>query len=412
MAFLVEKGSFAKRVSVGTDVIAHSLAESPDILIFWATKQTATGFSTDYIYSIGYSDSTRHKAVSMVSEDAQTMSDTSKKFSDLKCIHLFTPNGATASEADISAVSSTNFTVNWTTSDVASDIIHYMIFAGSDITTFEVGQFAANIVTGNQVVPHTNAPSGGYDIYMFLSVNNSVTTITNTGCIGVGFATGPANEAAMFVNSENNRGTSDTFRFQREDRCIVQLVGGTGAIDAEAEFVSKQAADFTINWVDAPASADLMAFMGIKGGQHHVNNFTEPGSTGTQDITDAGFQTNGYMLASYCRNAQTTVQTINKISFGGTDGTIEGILSARDADAVGTMEADTNESTADVFRIIADTGDTIIDEANHSALLSNGFQINWTNIGEAAEIFYWAFGNAAAPPARRRFPQKPINLRY
>ena len=117
------------------------------------------------------------------------MSDTEKKFSDLKCIHIHAVNGGTKAEADISAISSTDFTVNWTTNSGSADIIHYMIFAGSDITTFEVGQFTANTSTGNQVVSHTNAPSGGYDVYMFLSVDSSVTTILNTGCIGVGFAT-------------------------------------------------------------------------------------------------------------------------------------------------------------------------------------------------------------------------------
>ena len=412
MAFLVEKGTFAKRTTVGTDVISHSMSDTPDILIFWTTAQTAAGFDAHYIYSMGFSDATRHKAVSMCSEDAQSMSDTGRRFSIDKCIHIFTSNGATEAEADISAVSSTNFTVNWTTNGGGADIVHYMVFSGSDLTVSEVGEFTANTVTGNQVVSHTNSPTDGYDIYMFLAARAVNNSIASGGEIAMGFVTGATNEAAMAVVSEHNRGTSDTFRFQGVNRCIVEEIVTSGAIDAEAEFVSKQATDFTINWIDAPANADLIAFMGIKGGQHHVNNFTEPGSTGTQDITDVGFLPKGYMLATYCRDAQATVQTQNKTSFGGTDGTTEGVLSTRDGDNLGTTEADTNESTADIFRIIADTGDTIIDEANHSALLSNGFQINWSNIGSVAQIFYWTFGDAAAAPARRRFPQKPINLRY
>lgn len=414
MAFLVEKGSFTKRTTVGTDVISHGLGEAPKILIFWTTAQAVAGFDPNYIYSMGFSDGTRHKCVSMVAEDAQTMSDNSDRVSSTKCIHIFTSSGGTTeAEAGISATSSTTFTVDWTTNVGGADIIHYQLFAGSDIVESEVGHFLCNITSGNQTISHTNSPTDGYDIYMFISSGiDDIDTTKNGASIGVGFATGPANEAAMFVDSEHNRSTSDTHRFQREDRCILSLIRTTGAIDGEAEFVSKTTTDFTINWIDPPAIQNFIAWMGIKGGKHHVNNFTEPGGTGTQDITDAGFLPKGYMLASRCRVATTVSNAINKISFGGTDGTLEGVLTARDADNSGVTEADTHESSADVFQIIADTGDTIIDEANHSALLSNGFRINWSNIGSAAEIFYWTFGDAVAPPARRRFPQKPCSLRY
>ncbi len=409
MAFLVEKGTFAKRTTVGTDIISHSMADTPDILIFWNPAQTATGLGGHYIYCMGFSDATRHKAIAGVSEDEQSMSDTSRLLSTTKCILIPTLTGTTEAEADISAVSSTNFTVNWTTNGGGADIIHYMIFSGSDIVTSEVGDFVANIVTGNQTISHTNSPTDGYDIYMFLTSGTQTAGSDKGLGLGMGFATSATNEAALFVASEDNRGTSDTHRFQREDRCIVQLVPSTGAIDAEAEFVSKQTADFTINWIDAPASGDIILFMGIKGGKHHVNNFTEPGSIGTQDITDAGFTTKGYMLATFGRSAQTTVQIHNIISFGASDGTSEGDLSARDRDGNATTDTEVSLSNADVLQIIA-VNAGIEDEANHSALLSNGFRINWTNVGELAEIFYWTFGSEAV--ARRRFPQKPINLRY
>lgn len=417
MAFLVEKGTFTKRTTVGTDVISHSLGEAPKILILWTTAQTATGFDPNYILSLGFSDGTRDRAVGVVSEDAQSMSDTTtRRFKNGipgSCIVILTPNGALEAEADISTESSITFTVNWTTNGGGADIIHYQLFAGSDITDFEVGFFNANTVTGNQTISHVNSPIDGYDIYMFVSsiIPDTFVFRNNLG-IGVGFATDAANEAALHVNSEHNRGTSDTWRIQREDRCIALLTGGSGAANGQAEFVSKATADFTINWTAAPSDDFFIIWMGIKGGQHHVNNFTEPASTGTQDITDAGFLPKGYMLASRCKGATTTSDTQNKISFGGTDGTTEGVVSARDSDAQATTEADTNESTADVFRIIADSGDTIIDEANHSALLSNGFRINWSNIGSAAKVFYWTFGDIAAPPTRRRFPQKPRSLRY
>jgi len=400
MAFLTEKGTFTKRTTTGTDVISHSLGEAPKILIFWTTAQTATGFDSNYILSMGFSDGTRDRVVDVVSEDAQSMSDTATRINAGNCIQLMDPNGSIEAVADISATSSTTFTVDWIINGGGADIIHYQLFAGSDITDFEVGEFNANTVTGNQTISHVNSPTDGYDIYMFISSIVPVgSTFTNGLGMGIGFATGAANEAALHVNSEHNRGTSDTWRIQREDRCITLLGRTTGAVNGQAEFVSKTTTDFTINWTIDPSDDFFVMWMGIKGGQHHVNNFTEPTGTGTQDITDAGFLPKGYMLASRCKGATTTSDPENKISFGGTDGTSEGVVSARDKDAVGTTEADTNESTADVLRIIADTGDTIIDEANHSALLSNGFRVNWSNIGSAAEVFYWTFGDAAAPPS-------------
>jgi len=400
MAFLTEKGSFTKRTTVGTDVISHSLGEAPKILILWTTAQTATGFDSNYILSIGFSDGTRDKAIGVVSEDAQSMSDTTTNRRDVRCVNILTPNGGLEAQAVISTTSTTTFTVDWLVNGGGADIIHYQLFAGSDITDFEVGDFNANTTTGNQSIPHVNSPTDGYDIYMFVSSIVPIGSVTKNGLgMGVGFATGAANEAALHVNSEHNRGTSDTWRIQREDRCITFLAPTTGVVNGQAEFVSKATTNFTINWTIAPSDDFFVIWMGIKGGQHHVNNFTEPTGTGTQDITDAGFQTKGYMLASRCKGATTTSDSENKISFGGTDGTVEGVVSTRDKDAVGTTEADTNESTADVFRIIADTGDTIIDEANHSALLSTGFRINWSNIGSAAQVFYWTFGDTTTGAA-------------
>jgi len=396
MAFLNEKGTFTKRTDTGTDVISHSLGESPDILIFWTTAQTSTGLDANDIYGIGFSDGTRHKAVCSVSENAQTMSDTGRIARTNKCIVILAPNGGLEAEADISAVSSTTFTVNWTTNGGGADIIHYQIFAGSDITTSEVNHFVANTSTGNQVVSHINSPTDGYDIYMFIYCRKDDANEGNSAGLGIGFATDASNEAALWGNSENNRGTADTWRRQSDARCITQLLPGSGAADAAASFNAKATANFTINWGDAPANADFIMYMGIKGGQHHVGMLTEPGGTGTQDITAPGFQAVGYMLASFCRTEILTLQSHNQISFGGTDGTNEGVLTGRDQDAVGTTNADTRSSTAAVFINLGDTVDTITDEADHNAFLTTGFQLNWSNIGTANWLFYWAFGDDAA----------------
>jgi len=393
LAFLVEKGTFTKRTDVGTDVISHGLGESPKILIFWTTAQTATGFAAHVIYSIGFSDGTRHKCVSMVSEDAQGTSDSGRRFSDVKCIHILVPNGGAEAEADISAVSSTNFTVNWTTNGGGADIIHYQLFSGSDITVSEVGQFTTNTVSGNQTISHTNSPIGGYDVYMFLLTRSGGTAEGNGAELGIGFASGAANEAALTVVSEPGRTTTATHRIQRDDRCIVLLDISDGEIRAEAEFVSKTTSDFTINWVDPSPTADVMAFMGIKGGLHHVNTFTQPASTGTQDITDAGFQPKGYMLASRGRVVSSSSDAIHRFMLGATDGINQGVLSSRDENAVTTSNADTHESTADVMMSIANT-DVIQDEANHDSMLPDGFRIDWTDIGSNAEVAYWAFGDA------------------
>jgi len=404
MTFLTEKGTFVKRTSTGTDVISHSLGETPKIIILWTTAQTSTGFATEYIYSMGFSDTSSNRGIGMSSEDAQTMSDTSKVTRTTDIMLILTENGVNEAQAAISAESSTNFTVNWTLNNGGADIIHYMLFAGDDITDFEVRGFTANTTTGNQTITTANSPTDGYDFFMFLTTEGDDVNLTVNGQIGIGFATSASNEAAMVVCSENNRGTADTGRFQKTDRCILQLVTNNAtAVDAEAEFVSKTSTDFTINWVDAPATASIIQYMAIKGGNHHVNSFTQRSGTGTQEITDAGFQPEGYMLASFCRTSNASPVDHNILSFGGTDGTTEGVCAARDEDNVGTTAADTNESSADVFRSISPTADTVIDEANHDAMLSTGFRLNFTTSANLDQIFYWAFGTGAAPPARELF---------
>jgi len=127
----------------------------------------------------------------------------------------------------------------------------------------------------------------------------------------------------------------------------------------------------------------LWGAMDVKKGE-----FTAITSGGpTQDITDVGFQPLGYCLWTSGQTAA-GLATDQIMSMGCTDGTTSKSGAIASQDNLATTEANRQWATA-VIAVLINAG-TADAEASHSAFLSNGFRVSWSNFPAAAILIHYA----------------------
>ncbi|MGI0013903.1 MAG: hypothetical protein ACREBU_10750, partial [Nitrososphaera sp.] len=96
--------------------------------------------------------------------------------------------------------------------------------------------------------------------------------------------------------SLNGWGSSGT----SEGLALVALDETTGALDAYGFLSGMTSNGFTLGWTDAPADADRVYYLALKGGKYHVGNFqkTTNGAPATQSVTGVPFKPIGLVMTS------------------------------------------------------------------------------------------------------------------
>ncbi len=116
---------------------------------------------------------------------------------------------------------------------------------------------------------------------------------------GYGFATGPANERAVAIASDDGSLGGNTGKGQWQANSIVLFNIGTPTVGAQAELTSLDADGFTLNWTLNEARADIIHYIALGGSdlsRATVGSFTKNAGTGNDPITGVGFQPDFLML--------------------------------------------------------------------------------------------------------------------
>jgi len=395
VSLLVKEGTFTKTTVTGNQNVT-GVGFKPKALLLFTTRQNSTGSTDIYNFAIGFSNGSSSRSIGVASDDNVATSNAGRAFGTqaLRILSAGTPT--VTAQANVTSFDPDGFTLNWATNDSTASIIHYVALGGEAITNAAVSSFVANTATGNQPVSGLGFKP---DFLMFMHAANTTETGTAThGYISYGFTTF-SDRGAVAVASEDARATKDTWRFQKTDRAIVALTESTGVIDAEADIVSMDPNGFTINWVNAPASADRVYYLALKGGQYDVGNFVKTTSAApvTQTIATVEFQPSGLLLSSFNRASSTSSNPNNRLSFGATDGTMQSAIWAGDRDGVGNSITARSTTTSKVIRLATEqatgSSSTINAEANLASMNSNGFNMTWTtNDSTQTRIIYAAFG--------------------
>jgi len=216
--------------------------------------------------------------------------------------------------------------------------------------------------------------------------------------IGYGTATyygGTYQNRGVAFASDDAAGTSNAGKRRSETYCIIILSNGAPTLAAQASVTEFNSDGFVLNWETNEVRSDIIHFIAL-GGSDLTNakagTFSLTTATGTQDITDVGFQPDFLMfLWTYTETVDTNTAHA-EIGMGfAMSSTKRGALVVNSEDGRATMDTWRQQRTdACILTLVPSSGgqDAIID---FSQFLSNGFQITKSDApGVATPIFYLA----------------------
>lgn len=402
MALSVKKATLTAPAATGNQSYT-GVGFQPKAIIFFWTGQTAEGIAANARVGIGWATGNLDAdASSWVAMDNLSSTDTARRQSATSCIR-----GASAitSEDPLSAAlvsfNADGFTLNWAAT-VSGTIIHYLALGGSDPTNAFADSFNSNTVTGNQAVTGVGFQP---DVVLLLATSQVAPVGADVHAkFSLGCMQSTTKRWALALTADDAismTAAMDAETLQRTDSCFLSL--NSPALDSRADFVSMNADGFTINWIDAPATAIVIGYLALKGGQFDVGAVAACTTNNCNNDVTVGFTPTGLLLSTLNRIGGTT-NVINAANYiGGGDGTSEGTAGAIQQDAVLNTRADSTTVTTKAIRTLAPADAATLDgEADHSlSAVTNGFRLTWTTQAPlvAIEVCYLAVGSSAGSSA-------------
>ena len=389
---LFKVGTFTKITSAApVDQAITGVGFTPKALILFSTQSTSEDTAAGgQAFAMGASDGTDERSIWAGSADAVSVSDANRYANDAKVVCLRSPNsgGALQAEADLKSFDADGFTLTWTTNDANAFTIKYIAIGGDNISA-DVFEFTQKTATGSQSV--TTGLANADFVMLFSIGNTSKNSLITSALATIGMATGPSNEGAACIVSNDNVGTSATHRFQRTDRVhLVATSDSPQTTQAQAEFTGFTATGFDLNYLNADALARVIFGLTIKGGGWEIGNGLTKASTGNQAYTTS-FKPVG-LLQFGVGNAATTLVTGNaKLAFGASSGSLqdEGVVST-DEDLQGVTDSFGKSSSTYLMDIINQTDGSVIDRASLDSFNATDFTLNFNDADATQRQFIWA----------------------
>ncbi len=212
---------------------------------------------------------------------------------------------------------------------------------------------------------------------------------------GYGVAVSPTGRGTIYVYVEDATATSNTDRAHNNDACVA-MMGNATNVDGLLDLQSMDADGFTLV-VDDQFSVDMRVHYMAFGGDELTNvafgTFTEPGATGTQDYTTAGFQPDCVFLGISGTGTPPYTSITSTFNLG--IATAASSLFIGGASLNGSATPDGAAYCRTGAEVIAAAMDSsaaksIGTRAAFSAFLSNGFRLNWTERSGARPCIYLA----------------------
>lgn len=363
-------------------------------------------------YSIGFSDGTNQACVGYATADGTTAGQalmshrTDSVYCNLDTNALSLTNRASV----IFATNKVTFT--WDVMDTLSNCnLIVLAFGGADITNVKVGTasigrttIGTQDYTGLGFTP-TTANSILFTLGAFQTSNNTVSALSEAGCLNRGAALSTSKRWVCGITSEDNVAPSDTWRYYDNAACLKSL-NLTGAIDFVADFSTWISDGFRLNYTDAPTSSTTkFSYMVIKGGNWDVGTLQSPTTPTTNvDYTvSVGSNTlRGLLIDTVATATLTTAQTIATSSTGVTDGTNKGCISIVDEDAQATTDCYMLGSTTNLIKPLTTNGATLELATFDSFPSTSAFRLDWATASAAQEYYGWVV--VADAPSAQNYP--------
>jgi hypothetical protein len=250
------------------------------------------------------------------------------------------------------------------------------------------GSFAANTSTGQQVISGV-----GFEPKAVIVWGVSLAAAGYGAGFATSFGAGTSSTQRWAVSNLtlDAQATSATGRRNTVVRLIMFISAVDGTIEAEAQLDSLDSDGFTIDWINAPASAWVMHYVAIGGTtvtSAKAGSFTSSGSTGNQAITDPGFQPDFALFASDLGTTESiNLQSLFSLGMA-TSSSERAAIAIRDRNAELTMNTGAIQ-VSDAAFIGLNSAGGVGRRADLTSFDANGFTLNWST-ASAAHINYLA----------------------
>lgn len=405
MALSVKCGSFSTETATGNKAYT-GVGFQPKALILWCVGATSAGAfqaHAQVFYGIA-TGATEQFNVGGYFENGQTATPIAKRFWQTKVLSFVGVDEVLQVEGSFVSFDADGFTINYTTVNATTRVVHYMALGGADLTNAKALQWA---ITTAAVGANKAVTGVGFQADAVLHIYSHQTaaqadppTLSGNAKISLGGAVGTigagGTQFASGVTSQNSINT-DTQRAQRTDRCLID-VSSTPGFNYELAHEEFTADGFEYNLITTAGGSHKVMSLFLKGGQYSAGSFNAPNSTGVQDVDSPGFAPAGYFLTSFCQVAGSSAVNNSRQAVGGSDGTANNATVFVDDNNVSTSNVDCESSTTKAVVIVNNATPAVSAEAHHDAFDANGFDLNWTTVHgtDAYEVCFMAFGSAAA----------------
>ena len=375
---------------------------TPKAAIVWAdgVNNSADTFSNAYTFCYGFTDGTNSRVCACISEDNQASSDTARSVRDDSLIWNFseTDTASTRDRATFVQWLSNGMRINWATAPGSAFKFHVLFLGGSDLTDVAVGTFAPNI-TGAGSYSHT-ALSFQPDFLQIIhttDLSSNLNSLNGSGVFGIGSATSSSSQHSVVITTEDNRTTMDTWQYQDDTKIISSQSTTTGTFFDSGSLVSFNSDGFTISFTKSWGGTYAFPFIALKGGEYSTGKITEPGSTGNQTTTT---NTDVKAVQIFGIGTSTIDSSSSSNSFlsvgAGTSSTERVVAYIGDSDNTANSECVSRYESSSIYLMATPaataSSSTIDEEADLNAVASDGFTLNWSNVGGGLPLYYVTFG--------------------
>lgn len=387
MSFQTKKGSFAMPLT-GTTVPVTGVGFTPKAVIFWATRQTATGFANGSDLSVGFATSASQRYCATVTmldaTAAATATAVHRQDSNLCLVTQMTAGGTSQVTLDLTSLDADGFTV---TSAIPAGtpvavIVHYLALGGSDLANAYVGNAAPSSGTGAKTITGV-----GFQPDCVLVIDTTLTTIGSAfsnGNLALAAFTGSGARSAE-IRTRDSVNPTQTLQYQ-VNKAVATYSNAADTVDHEATLTTMDSDGFTLNYTTR-ASANAFGFLALKGGNYHVGVQTQKTSTGTKATTGVGFLPTGLLLFGCSATANASVDlTQGHLALGATDGSAQGCSFISATDNVATSETRMVTLTTKTIRHATNPATTDA-EAAITSFDADGYTLDWTTADATAREF-------------------------
>ena len=294
--------------------------------------------ATGAYFGFGMTDGTTSRSLSASSQNGGATSNAASRLANkvLTITQWGTP-GVVIAEADFTSWDSTNLTLNWTTNDASSYVVHYIAVGGTDRLgegrPVDHGPRGGRPKSDRCSLPAERRASRLRE----LSRRAAASPVVTAGAaFGLGAMDGDGNQWANAFFSVDGSAAADTQRGQQID-AVIYAFDAALTSQRRAHFVSMNSDGFTVNFSPTGSAVDAQVIsLALAGLNAQVGNFDKVAApTTVQVVPGVNFLPAAVLLTSFQDVARTAGPVAHsRFGIGASDGTTEGSSAFQDQDAV------------------------------------------------------------------------------